>query len=107
MLGLKELELEKDESKKLADAIQDVGKYYNIGFDPKKVAIAQLCIVAGGIYGPMFVQIRRRMKSQRVPQPTPIATPIDRQPKQAPQQPARPMSEMSPSDLFGNESAVI
>lgn len=110
-LACKELELEKDESKKLADAIQDVGKYYNVAFDPKKVAICQLAVIAGGIYGPMFVQIRRRLKAERTRQPL-SATPIN-QPRQQASQPAsnpaqaRPVSEMSPSDLFGNESAVI
>ena len=110
-LACKELELEKDESKKLADAIQDVGKFYNVAFDPKKVAICQLAVIAGGIYGPMFVQVRRRLKAERTRQPL-SATPINQprpqasQPAQNPAQ-ARPVSEMSPSDLFGNESAVI
>ena len=110
-LACKELELEKDESKKLADAIQDVGKYYNVAFDPKKVAICQLAVIAGGIYGPMFVQVRRRLKAERTRQPL-AATPIN-QPRQQASQPApnpaqaRSVSEMSPSDLFGNESAII
>jgi hypothetical protein len=106
-----ELELEKDEAKKLSDAIEEVGKHYKVAFDPKKVAIAELAVVGVSIYGPMLVQVRRRWKTERMRQPlpaTPINTPRPQQTQSAPP-PAqsRAVSEMSPSDLFGNESAVI
>jgi hypothetical protein len=103
-LACKELELEKDEAKKLADAVQEVGKYYNVSFDPKKVAIVQLAVVAGGIYGPMFVQIRRRLKAEKIQRP-PVPINRPQQEKQA-QTPSRPLNEVSPSEIW-NETASL
>lgn len=74
-----ELELDKDESEKLAGAVKEVGKFYGATFDPKKVAIFNLCLVAGGIYGTRFFAIRNRIAASKVarpptPKPTPIRT---------------------------------
>jgi hypothetical protein len=66
ILKTPELELDKDESVKLADAIKNVGQYYNVLFDPKKVAIFQLAIVAGGIYGTRLFAIRNRLASTKI-----------------------------------------
>jgi len=74
-----EFELDKDESQKLGDAIKNVGQYYGAVFDPKKVAIFHLAMVAGGIYGTRIFAVRNRLAVERAakpaaPKPTPINT---------------------------------
>lgn len=64
ILKTPELELSKDDSKKLSQAIQEVGKHYAFMFDPKKVAIANLCAVAGYIYGTRLVAWRARVSNE-------------------------------------------
>lgn len=63
--GLKvpELEIDKDEAKKLGDAINEVAKHYTVEFDPKHVAVFNLCMVVGGIYGPRALAIIHTRKS--------------------------------------------
>lgn len=84
MMGAKiiaeEFELEKAEAEKLSKAIQQVGKHYAMDFDPKKVAIANLCAVAGSIYVPRIIAatIKRKKGPAEV---RPISQPA---PKQAP-----------------------
>jgi hypothetical protein len=60
-----ELELDKTEAEKLGSAIKEVAKFYAVSFDPKKLAIFNLAIVAGGIYGTRFVAIRTRMRIEK------------------------------------------
>jgi hypothetical protein len=73
-----ELELDRGESEKLGSAIKDVGSYYGAVFDPKKVAIFNLCMVAGGIYGTRLFAIRNRIALQKAAKPPiPKATPIN------------------------------
>jgi len=50
--GQEELMLSSKEAKKLADAIQAVGRQYEIVMTPKQAAWAQLGLAATGIYGP-------------------------------------------------------
>jgi len=64
-LSVAELELDKSEAEKLGNAIKDVGKFYAMQFDPKKVAIANLMVIAGGIYGTRYVAYRTRRKMER------------------------------------------
>ena len=71
-----ELELDKEEAAKLADAIADVSKYYITSFDPKKVAWVHLAVIAGGIYGTRIFAYRNRIGAQKALGPQP--------PKQAP-----------------------
>lgn len=111
-LKCKEMELDKDESKKLADAIAEVNRFYNVKFDPKKVAIFNLAVVTASIYGPMAVSIKRRLDAERGPQPVKQAGP---QPVQQPKKQATPQqtngqvdfSRVSPSDVFGAQDAAI
>jgi hypothetical protein len=63
ILATPEIELDKDESRKLAEAIKDVAGYYALAFDPKKVAIANLLSVAGFVYGPRIIAWRARRKA--------------------------------------------
>lgn len=73
-----ELMLEESEAKRLADAMAEVSKYYTMVFDPKKVAIANLLIVAGGIYGPRFMAWKiNRDKTSKPPKPGEPVIPID------------------------------
>jgi hypothetical protein len=73
-----ELELDRGESEKLGSAIKDVGSYYGAVFDPKKVAIFNLCMVAGGIYGTRLFAVRNRIALQKAAKPPiPKATPIN------------------------------
>ena len=77
-----ELELDKEEAAKLADAIADVSKYYITAFDPKKVAWVHLAVIAGGIYGTRIFAYRNRISAQKSlgPQavkPSPKPTPVN------------------------------
>lgn len=77
-----ELELDKEEAAKLADAIADVSKYYITAFDPKKVAWVHLAVIAGGIYGTRIFAYRNRISAQKslgpqAPKPSPKPTPVN------------------------------
>jgi hypothetical protein len=63
ILATPEIELDKDESRKLAEAIKDVAGHYALAFDPKKVAVANLLSVAGFVYGPRIIAWRARRKA--------------------------------------------
>lgn len=109
-LSVSELELDKGECKKLADAITEVGKYHALSFDPKKVAYFNLAVVAGGIYGSRFLAVRNRQKLDKQSKPTPINAPKKQAP--TPQQtgsvygiPAD-LSQMSPSMLYQEGSGL-
>lgn len=110
-LKCKEIELEKDESKKLADAIAEVNRFYNVKFDPKKVAVFNLAVVTASIYGPMTVAIKRRLDAERGPQvvktqaakpqttsPSPVKHPVNG---------VVDFSRVSPSDVFGSQDGSI
>lgn len=98
-----EMELDRDESQKLGDAVKNVAQYYGASFDPKKVAIFQLAMVAGGIYGVRFFAIRNRLKTERERKPpAPIQTKQAPQPKQAPVTVgAKPMENGVPFETLG------
>jgi hypothetical protein len=55
ILKVEGLSLDRDEAQKLSKAIQEVQKHYNVTFDPKKIAIANLIAAAGSIYIPRFI----------------------------------------------------
>jgi hypothetical protein len=65
ILSVPEVELDRDESKKLGDAIKDVGRHYAMVFDARYVAIANLGAVAGFIYGPRIIAYRARRKAEK------------------------------------------
>lgn len=103
IVAVPELELDRGESEKLGSAVKDVGSYYGAVFDPKKVAIFNLCMVAGGIYGTRIFAIRNRMQAQRVAKPvTPKPTPIRTGQSQPPVNgKANPNGEIPPEALWG------
>jgi hypothetical protein len=65
MLKTPELELDKDECVKLADAVSEVSKHYTTAFNPKTVAWVHLAVIAGGIYGTRIFAVRNRIQMQR------------------------------------------
>lgn len=73
ILATPEMELDREESQKLADAVKEVGKHYSMLFDPKHVAIANLFAVSGFIYGPRIVAYRARKKAEKPQTVKPIA----------------------------------
>ncbi len=99
ILKVKELELDKDDAKKLSDAIVEVGKHYAVEFDPKKVAVLNLIAVSGAIYAPRVIAYmnNRQRKAPLVAIPKPQAPP-----QQTARHEARgpiDLSNMSPADL--------
>lgn len=107
---MRELEIDKDEAKKLSEAIQDVGKYYAMTIDPKHLAFAQLGICLLHVYGPRAIAVKRRMDNERENKGPQLVTPKQTAtPKQKVNGAAQPTSVslagMSPSDLF-NGSGV-
>jgi|HubBroStandDraft_5_1064220.scaffolds.fasta_scaffold02065_7 hypothetical protein len=105
-----ELELDKEESTKLADAIKNVGQYYGAVFDPKKVAIFHLAMVAGGIYGTRFFAYRNRMEITKANKPaTPKPTPVNTR-AQSPQPingGVKQGAEVPPEMLWGTGDATL
>lgn len=97
LTGLKSLEITKEQSEKLADAIKNVAKHYPVGLTEKQMAWANLAIVAGGIYIPPMVETIRGVKKD-TPKPgpvlvrnqTPQPTPAQPQQQGPPQPPPRP-----------------
>jgi hypothetical protein len=87
ILKIPDLELDKGEAARLAEAAAAVGEHYKIGLDPKKAAWVNLLAVAGSIYGPrlMAAAIRRRKALEELRRP-PMPAPPGR-PQAAPQPP--------------------
>jgi hypothetical protein len=110
-----ELELDRGESEKLGSAIKDVGSYYGAVFDPKKVAVFNLCMVAGGIYGTRLFAIRNRIASAKASKPPiPKATPINTRPQTSEpiadsSRVAKPRENGIPFEVlgFGNGDAAL
>jgi hypothetical protein len=118
LLSVKELELDATEAKDLAAGIAEVGKHYALSFDPKKVAIGNLIIVMGGIYGTRYMAYKLRMESERSKGPKIVDIKAERPatatneaagPGPAAYKPngrARPAHEMSPSEIWFESGAV-
>jgi hypothetical protein len=110
LLKVPELELDRGEAKKLADAIAEVNKYYGVQVDPKKMAIINLGVVGVTIYGSRILALRMRKKIERDQHRG--ATPINEPRKETPGKPSptpqrQPVGDMSPSQIFGDQSAAI
>ena len=109
IVAVPELELDRGESEKLGDAIKSVGSYYGAVFDPKKVAIFNLAMVAGGIYGTRIFAVRNRLAREKtskptIPKPTPIntrGTPVGQPVNGAPVANATPTEKGIPFETLG------
>lgn len=64
MSGVPELNLDEQEAKDVAKAVQAVGEHYKIILDPKTAAWLELGRVCGVVYGPRAVSIWVRMQMQ-------------------------------------------
>ena len=74
LLDMEALTLDHEESKAMADAMTELGRHYAMQFDPKKVAIANLVFVAGGIYGSRIMnwKLKRELAGEKPKnEPTP------------------------------------
>lgn len=97
ILKVEELELDEDEAKKLAKAIQEVGKHYNLPMDPKKIAIANLVAVAGAIYVPRIIAHHNNAKKTGPVDVTPIK---EAKKTATPSQKDISLEHMTPSQLW-------
>jgi hypothetical protein len=117
IVAVPELELDRGESEKLGDAIKNVGQYYGAVFDPKKVAVFHLAMVAGGIYGTRIFAIKNRLGRQKQEKPKIVnASPMRGTPQPAGQVVnGAPMADGKPTEKgipfevlgFGNGDAAL
>lgn len=63
--GIKELELDDDEARKLSEASKEVLKHYPLGVSEKTLAWVNLTVVAGGIYGIRFMAWNVRKSAEK------------------------------------------
>lgn len=111
LISYPEFELEKDEAKKLADALTRVNRYLAVNIDPKHLAFVNLFFVCLMIYGMRYI-VWRKTHEKKVAAPTPIRAVPTPQPQQQAQptatvqQPPKrdPAQGISPQDLW-NEPA--
>lgn len=105
ILAVPELEIDADESERLSNAVLNVGKYYAMTFDPKKVALLNFAAVCGSIYGVRILAIRNRLKTEAKPKPQKVE-PINQPRPQAQSHPVNGASKFrSPAEMFGQESS--
>lgn len=102
ILKLPEMEIDRSESKKLADAIAEVNKFHHIAIDPKKLAYLNLGFVAITVYGPRFVAARNRMKIER--ESSKGAVPIDKTQPNRDRKQSPPATTLDPNGKMGNAS---
>lgn len=64
--SIEEFQLDKDESKQLAEAIDEVNSLYDFSvIPPKAMAWINLCTVAGTVYGPRFMAHSLKPKGEK------------------------------------------
>ena len=105
ILEVPEIELDEQEAKMLSDCLRKVAEFYPVSLSPKRMAMAELAICAGTIYGPRIVTIYK--KAPKGPKLVPS------QPQQTQQQPvqaaaaSRPVAPSStprvPSDMWNQD----
>lgn len=64
-----ELELDKDEAKKLAENVAAVNAFYGKVIDPKIMAWTALIMTCGQLYAPRVVAIKLRWESEKKDKP--------------------------------------
>lgn len=104
-LKVSELELDTGEAKRLSESIQKVGRYYAVVFDPKKLAIFDLCAVATTIYGTRAIAYMKRREKELIAAP-PNAKPTLVTPQQTPQQKKDPSQPSSIPSGITNPSQI-
>lgn len=103
LLRVPELELDSDECKRLSDAIRNVAQHYSFSVDPKKMAVAQLVMCAGSIYGPRILAATIHKSKKTVIEPS-VATESKKGPQPVPREQkvngGANLSNLAPSQLF-------
>jgi len=115
ILSTPELELDKEESAKLADAMAEIARLKAVAVSPMTLAVVNLCAACGFVYGPRIAAYRLRKKRLEaaappklaaMPEPRPApraAAPAPAPAKPANGSPAPP--QYSPSDLYPEPAA--
>jgi len=83
LTGCEELSLDKSEAQSMNSALKEVARHYPTQIDPKKLAIANLVVVLGGIYGTRAVAIRTRLKNEAKNRPQNVRPMVVQQRPQA------------------------
>lgn len=101
LTSIKEIEIDKDEAKRLADASKKVMEFYPIGLNPKTIAIVNLVFVSSAIYTPRVMAYSVRKGRERQPK---LVTPISGDKAAAAAAPGRPQQA---TGTAGPASAVF
>lgn len=108
-----ELEIDKDEAKRIAEAAQEVGKHYTTAFDPKKIAILNLIAVLISIFWLRCLAIKNNLERERQEKRVRIegqATPIRPAPsamREPNAQQADQYAMPTPSTIFGDQTGTL
>lgn len=101
--GIEELEIDDTESKLLADATTELGKQYNVYFDPKKVAMFNFVAACGKVYVPRVIAIKNNAKKKK--QPAQLAEVVTR-PATKPNGVERPAPKIDPIEMLGGAADI-
>lgn len=96
-----ELEMDKEEAKKLADAAAKVARHYDLAATAKQLDWTNLIMTAGAIYGTRLMAIRLRRMAERSSAPAPET------PSPAPQQRSSGNTVMTHIPGVGNVEVPI
>lgn len=99
-----ELELEKGEAHELGDAVKEFAKFYGVAFDPKKVALFNLCLAAGKIYVPRAFAVKNRWEQEKGPKLVTERPERKEQPQAAPV--TMSLEGMAPSDMWQQSGTI-
>lgn len=118
LLSVPELELDEDESKKLAKSIRNVAKHYSVSIDAKKMAMFELASTVVAIYGTRGIAIYKNHVVQAPAKPDNLRTmpappsksdaaqTVNGQANLSPKM-TIPRQDMAPSDLVGYSEPPI
>jgi len=102
------IEVDKEENKALADAIIELGRFYSVMFDPKKVAIFNLVVAFGSVYGTRayaLYNLKSISQPQVIDQNQAPSKPVEPTPIRP--TPAKPVRNMTPSDFYGDIGGAV
>jgi len=80
-----EIELDAQEATMLSDSLRKVAEFYPVSLSPKRMAMAELMICLGTIYGPRIITIYKK-----APKGPKLVPPKPAQPQTTQPQPAQP-----------------
>ena len=85
LLSVPELELTEEESRKLAGSLRKVAVEYAVTLNPKKLAVVELIVCAGGIYGPRAITWYGRVTRKSSPATQTPSRPVSAPPPPMPE----------------------